>query len=87
LVLSLQELRFKQTDGNCTLRHGYVLKVDGTRTYILDLDYYNDTKREMSIDANLHDLDNFNDGLYEIFRWCITDQAYNSFEPVDVPGA
>jgi len=81
LQLSLQELRLKQTDGNCTLRHGYVVKVDGTRVYILDLDYYDEVKRELSVDGNLGALASFNNGLYEIFRWCITDHAYKSFEP------
>jgi uncharacterized protein (TIGR04255 family) len=81
LVVSLQELRFKQSDGQCTLRHGYVLKVEGTRAYILDLDYYDDAKKDMSVDSNLRALDQFNDGVYEIFRFCITDDAYLSFEP------
>jgi uncharacterized protein (TIGR04255 family) len=81
LVHSLQELRLKQPSGYCTLRHGYLAKPDGKHVYLVDLDFYDDTKRDLAIDENVQTLAGFDDGLDTLFRWSVTDEAYNSFEP------
>jgi len=81
LVQSLQELRLRQPNGYCTLRHGYLVKPDGKHVYALDLDFYDDTKRDLVVEENVQTLTAFDDGLDSLFRWSVTDEAYKSFEP------
>ena len=81
IIQSLQELRLRQPTGYCTLRHGYVVKPDGKHVYLVDLDFYDDTKRDLIIDENAQALAAFDDGLDELFKWSVTEEAYQSFEP------
>jgi len=80
LLSSLQEARFVQDDGICTLRHGLVDE-DGGKTYVLDFDYYDEERKKMDLEAQLRSLIAFNHGVYELFSSAVTEETMRSFEP------
>jgi uncharacterized protein (TIGR04255 family) len=80
LLSSLQEARFLQDDGTCTLRHGLVEEDEG-KTYVLDFDYYDEERKPMDLEAQLRSLVAFNHGVYELFSSAVTEETLKSFEP------
>jgi uncharacterized protein (TIGR04255 family) len=79
---SFQELRVAQKFGVCTVRHGFqVAEGDDKAAYILDFDYYDDTMVELDKGSQIELLNNFNLGVWNIFRWCLTEQQYVEFKP------
>lgn len=81
LSVSLQELRFRQDEGELTVRHGLQRSPTGTAVYILDFDHYEQRLRHFDVDEELVRLRRYNDTVYEIFRWVITDEQYAKFAP------
>lgn len=80
---SFQELRVAQEFGVCTVRHGLQVADDGEAAYVLDFDYYNDQMTRLDVTGQVELLKNFNLGVWRIFRWCLTDDQYQAFEPED----
>lgn len=85
---SLQEARFAQDDGVITLRHGLVRSDEsgGEDIYMLDLDYYVEERRSMDPTNQLESLIAFNHGIYELFRWSVTDSTFATFDPEESEG-
>lgn len=79
--MSIQEARFFQEDGICTFRHGLTSAGEGIRLYLLDFDYYDDDERELNLDFQLRQLAAFNHGIYQLFKWSIAPDRFESFEP------
>lgn len=78
---SMQELRFAQESGVCTLRHGLVVKTPEEVAYVLDLDFYDDKPSSFEREAQIQQLAGFNHGAYELFRWSIPDELFTTFDP------
>lgn len=80
---SMQELRVAQEFGVCTVRHGLQVSDDGEAAYILDFDYYSDEMTPLDLPAQIELLNRFNLGVWKLFRWSLSDEQYESFEPED----
>jgi uncharacterized protein (TIGR04255 family) len=80
LVSSMQELRFAQDRGVCTLRHGLVRR-DGDATYVLDYDFYDDQPQALDLDGQVRLLADFNHGAYELFAWSVQPELFATFKP------
>jgi uncharacterized protein (TIGR04255 family) len=80
LMSSMQELRFAQDRGVCTLRHGLVRR-DGGATYVLDYDFYDDQPEALDLDAQVRLLADFNHGTYELFVWSVPPEHFATFKP------
>ena len=88
LSVSLHELRFVQGEGELAFRHG--LQRQGgsaSPTYLLDYDYYEQRLRGFEVSNEAERLRRFNATVYDVFRWSITDQQYQAFEPEERPDA
>jgi uncharacterized protein (TIGR04255 family) len=88
IATSFQELRLLQgEDGKATLRHGLQVAPAGDAglagAYILDLDYYDDRVLSFDRDQHVEQLRAFNHGIWELFRWSLTSDEYESMEPED----
>ncbi|MDW5595109.1 TIGR04255 family protein [Conexibacter stalactiti] len=81
LRMSMQELRFEQDRGTCTLRHGLVPDSDAADRYILDLDFYDDTSAVFDVDAQSRLLADFNHSTFELFKWCVQKDHFLTFRP------
>jgi len=51
--------------------------------YLLDLDYYDTTERELDIPAILKQMQSYNDIIYRFFRWTLGKELYNYLEPLN----
>lgn len=80
LTVSLHELRFKQTEGEVTFRHG-LQRLPRGPVYLLDFDHYEQRLAALKIEAEVARLRAFNERVEGIFRWSITPEKYLSFEP------
>ncbi|HST56250.1 MAG TPA: TIGR04255 family protein [Solirubrobacteraceae bacterium] len=88
LSVSLHELRFGQPEGELTFRHGMQRAAPGARpVYLLDFDHYEQRLRAFDVDDDEQRLRRFNDVLYNVFRWSITDAQYQDFDPEERPDA
>ena len=74
------QLGFPENEISISLRHGYGL-VTGKPgiSYLVDFDYYKDTKTEVSNVENY--LRYFNRISGSAFRWCILDALHDAMEP------
>lgn len=87
LLQSMQELRFAQPQGVCTLRHGLVPRSETDGSYVLDFDSYDDTPQPFDIEAQARLLADFNHRTYSLFRWSVPEDRFMTFEPGEVPDA
>jgi uncharacterized protein (TIGR04255 family) len=80
---SFQEWILELDDVRCTLRHGFLPgAVHGREPfYLLDTDCYVEKVAQFDPDAQLKDLDRFNDLAYKVFRYALAKPLYESFEP------
>lgn len=86
LSTSLQELRFSQADGELALRHGLQRPGAGqSPTYLLDFDHYDQRLRQFDVHAECDRLRRFNATTYDVFRWAVTDEQYDDFDPEERP--
>jgi uncharacterized protein (TIGR04255 family) len=85
LISSMQESRFAQETGVCTLRHGLISR-DDLAAYVLDLDFYDDAPVDFNPDAQIRELAAFNHGAFEVFRWAIPPELFESFDPQEREG-
>ncbi len=89
---TLQEVQIERSDGTLALRHGFL---NGTvvmplpqeqptsgRFYLIDLDYYDMTERDLDISATIKQLQDYNDVMYRFFRWTLSESLYNFLEPI-----
>lgn len=76
------EIRAHQSDGVCTIRYGLNETPEGSH-FVIDLDYYNEDQRPFVLDSQIEQLTRFNDGVWELFRWAITDEQFAAFDPVE----
>ena len=84
LMSSMQEMRFAQEQGFCTIRHGLACQPDQKSAYILDLDFYDDDLQKIDLDAQVNLLAHFNHVIYDLFKWAITEDRFAQFEPQEV---
>ena len=82
LVSSMQELRFAQDQGTCTVRHGLIPRQDDA-VYVLDLDLYDDAGVEFDVDLQARLLASFNHRAFELFQWFWTPEQFTKFKPKD----
>ena len=87
LLQSMQELRFEQAQGVCTLRHGLVPRSETEGSYVLDFDAYDETAQSFDPDAQARLLAAFNHRIFDLFRWSVPEARFTSFEPEEVPDA
>ena len=80
LISSMQELRFTQDRGVCTLRHGLVRR-EGGAAYVLDYDFYDDHPQALDLDGQVRLLADFNHGAYELFVWSVPPEHFATFKP------
>ncbi len=84
LQTSMQEMRFVQERGVCTLRHGLVRRNSQDGVYVLDFDFYDDTAQTIALEDQVKLLADFNHEAYELFRWAIPDDQFATFNPQEV---
>jgi uncharacterized protein (TIGR04255 family) len=51
--------------------------------YVLDLDYYDEGPRRFEREEHLEQLKRFNNEIWELFRWCVTDTEYAGMQPAE----
>jgi uncharacterized protein (TIGR04255 family) len=88
LSVSLHELRFGQSEGELAFRHGLQRAAPTTPAiYLLDFDHYEQRLRAFDVEDDAKRLRRFNATVNDVFRWSITDDKYESFEPEERPDA
>lgn len=85
LSVSMHELRFKQDGGEIAVRHG--LQRQPSPVYLLDFDHYEQRLLAFDGTAETERLREFNSRIYQIFRWSITEESYQRFDPEEPPHA
>jgi|GEM_PF-6939342 len=85
---SLHELRFGQAEGELTFRHGMQRPGAGAPpVYLLDFDHYEQRLRALDVEGDALRLRHFNATVNDVFRWSITAEQYQLFEPKERPDA
>lgn len=79
LVASMNELRFAQSPGACTLRHGLVQKADESFAYILDIDSYDESSADVNLEDQAKRLAVFNERAYSLFEWAVEPDFFKTF--------
>lgn len=88
LSTSLHELRFGQAEGELAFRHGLQRPGAGAPpVYLLDFDHYEQRLRALDVVDDAQRLRRFNATVYDVFRWSITSEKYQTFEPEERPDA
>lgn len=87
LIQAMQEMRFKQTNGSTTIRHGLVPENDGPTPYVLDFDYYDDAPKHLELDEQMQRLRDYNDAMYVLLKTLVTQATFASFEPEEPASA
>jgi uncharacterized protein (TIGR04255 family) len=88
LSVSLHELRFVQEEGELAFRHGLQRAAPSAPPiYLLDFDHYEQRLRAFDVVHDAERLRRFNATINDVFRWSITDEKYESFEPEERPDA
>jgi uncharacterized protein (TIGR04255 family) len=85
LVGSMQEMRFEQSQGVCTLRHGLIRR--DRAVYVLDFDFYDETPRDLDLEQQVKLLAEFNHSAYELFSWSVSPKLFETFKPQEVANA
>jgi uncharacterized protein (TIGR04255 family) len=84
LSVSLHELRFVQDEGELAFRHGLQRAAPtAPPIYLLDFDHYEQRLRAFDVADDAERLRRFNTVINDVFRWSITEEKYQSFEPED----
>jgi len=88
---TIQEIQVNRPDGVLAVRHGLLngtivapLAQEQPATgpfYLIDLDYYDMTERELDIPATIQQMQEYNDVMYRFFRWTLSERLYNYLEP------
>ena len=81
VLRSWQELRFRHSEGGCTMQHGYVQNATEDWVYVLDFDGYREGRREMDLDEQVKAMASINHHIFKLFRKSITDELFETFEP------
>jgi len=82
LSVSLHELRFGQSEGELAFRHGLQRAApNAPPIYLLDFDHYEQRLRAFDVAEDDDRLRRFNATVNDVFRWSITQDKYESFEP------
>lgn len=78
---SASELRLVRDDGVLVFKHGMLPLGPGSAAgYLLDFDYFTeDPDTETSLEAVMGRFDRYHEVLYQMFRWCLTDTALETF--------
>ncbi len=82
LIVSLQELRFREDEGELTFRHGLQRAAqEAPPIYVLDFDRYEQELRNLEVTEEVLRLRQFNADVKSTFEWAITKEQYDEFEP------
>ena len=78
---AVSELRLNRTDGVLVFKHGMLPLGPGSAPgYLLDFDYFNEEPTDdPSVEAVMGRFDAYHESLYNLFRWCVTDEALERF--------
>jgi uncharacterized protein (TIGR04255 family) len=88
LSVSLHEVRFTQAEGELAFRHGLQRAAPSAPPiYLLDFDHYEQRLRAFDVADDADRLRRFNATVNDVFRWSITQEKYESFEPEERPDA
>lgn len=78
--LCTDEIKLEEALGVARLIHGLAAdKTSGEQIYLLDLDFFCDTRLE--IRDGLSRLDTYNRQAWNLFRWCINDSLHEALQP------
>lgn len=69
---ALQQISVEMDDGKLTIRHGY-LGTDGSSTYAIDVDAYDEANEPLDIEKTMGDLMRFKRWAWSFFRQSIND--------------
>jgi uncharacterized protein (TIGR04255 family) len=91
VVQMLQDIQLHRSDGTLAIRHGLLngfavaplpqQQPDSGRFYYLDLDYSDMTECELDIQATLDQMQEYNNTMYDFFRWTLGETLYQRLEP------
>lgn len=80
---TIGEVLTRRTDGHLLVRHGFLQGTTITPSlnrpaktgqfYLLDLDYYDETAVKFDVEAPVKQIRRYNDILYRVFRWAISN--------------
>lgn len=86
---TIGEVLARRDDGHLLVRHGFLngttISPTPNRTtntgqfYLLDLDYYDDKPTTFDVEAPIGQLLRYNDILYRVFRWSISDGEFYQY--------
>lgn len=75
------DVRVRRADGILAMKHGFLRA--GPRQalgYLLDFDYFSQTlSNDLSVEEVLRSFDAFHGVIYPLFRWCVTNEAIDTF--------
>lgn len=90
---TLHEIQVNRLDGVVAIRHGLL---SGTvvaplpqeqpvagQFYLVDLDYYDATECDLDIAATTGQMQAYNDLMYRLFRWTLSEMLFDYLEPID----
>jgi uncharacterized protein (TIGR04255 family) len=88
----LHEVRLRRADGTLAIRHGLLSDSTGESTstdeteryYLLDFDYYDVGEEDLDVPAVVTRMRAYNDLMYRLFRWTLSQQLYEYLEPEHV---
>ena len=91
VIQMLQNIQIHRPDGILAIRHGLLngfavvplpqeQQVSG-RFYYLDLDYSDLTENELDIQSTLDQMQEYNNVMYNFFRWTLGKTLYDHLEP------
>lgn len=89
---SLHEIRAKFDDEVLMIHHGLLrgsaapapgASPDDTPYYLLDMDYFNETPVPWNSDQVVKRVREWNETMYRLFRWAMTDRLFQALGPRD----
>ncbi len=85
---SFHEIRAHTGDGVLLIHHGLLrgstdpgASSGGEPYYLLDLDYFDDTPTSWDSEEVVRRVEAWNDIMYRLFRWSMTDRLFRNLEP------
>jgi uncharacterized protein (TIGR04255 family) len=76
-------IRLEANEGQVLVNHGLVSNQENEICYLIDSDFSNEQRTEVSNAFQV--LDSFNRQSGRLFRWCITDRLHEAMHPQHLP--
>lgn len=91
----VQETRWRLRDGVLAMRHGMLTGTvveprpkeapESGIFYLVDLDYYDTTQCELDLASTVEQITGYNQLMYKLFRWTLSDELFQYLEPTPCP--